>query len=86
MKQKTWSIYIVKCRDEKLYTGISSNVEQRIKRHNQGTGCRFTKYRHPVILIYQECHGTKSAARCRELEIQKLRRSEKLDLIKGIKV
>jgi len=81
MESKTWSVYIIKCSDSKLYTGIASNVKRRVDEHNKGYGCRFTKYRYPVILTYQETCGSKSAARYRELEIKKLRKEEKLELI-----
>jgi len=81
MKQKIWSAYIVKCKDEKLYTGISSDVKNRVATHNKGKGCRFTKYRYPVELLYQEECGTKADARKRELEIQGFTRNKKLSLI-----
>ena len=85
MDGKPWFVYIVKCRDEKLYTGITNDITHRIATHNKGKGCRFTKYRYPVGLIYQEECGTKSVARKRELEIQSLRRSEKLELANNLK-
>jgi putative endonuclease len=81
MNQKIWFVYIAICRDDKLYTGISNDVERRIEAHNAGKGCRFTKYRFPVKLIYKEKCGTKSAARKREIEIQGFSRSKKLQLI-----
>lgn len=79
--EKPWSIYIVECRDGKLYTGISNDVPKRIATHNKGKGCRFTKYRCPVKLVYTEGLGTKSAARKKELQVQGLTRSRKLALI-----
>jgi len=81
MDKKNWSIYIVECRDGKLYTGISNAVERRVAEHNKGRGCRFTKYRYPVALSYREACGTKSAARKRELEIKGFTRGKKLSLI-----
>jgi len=81
MKQKPWSVYIVKCRDDRLYTGITNDVDKRVETHNKGSGCRFTKYRYPVKLVYQEPCGTKSAARKREIAVQRLTRSNKLELI-----
>ena len=85
MKEKAWFVYIVRCRDGKLYTGISNDIDKRVVAHNKGRGCRFTKYRYPVKLIYKEECGTKSAARKRELKIQDFTRSRKLDLIKNTK-
>lgn len=81
MKQKAWSVYIVECKDGRLYTGISNNVKKRIADHNKGRGCRFTKCRYPVELVYQEKCVTKSTARKRELEIQGFTRGKKLSLI-----
>jgi len=82
MPDKPWFVYIVECRDDKLYTGISNDVERRVAEHNKGRGCRFTKYRYPVKLVYKEERETKSAARKRELEIQGFTRKKKLELIK----
>lgn len=76
-----WSVYIVKCRDGRLYTGISNDVERRVAEHNKGKGCRFTRGRFPVKLVYQEECGAKSAASKRELEIQSFTREKKLKLI-----
>ena len=81
MYEKPWSVYIIKCNDGKLYTGISNDVDKRIAKHNKGKGCRFTKYRHPVELLYNEKCGTKSVARKRELKIQGFSRDRKFDLI-----
>jgi len=81
MKEKPWSIYIVECKDRKLYTGISNNVERRVEAHSKGKGCRFTKYRCPVKLVYQEECGTNSDARKREIQVQKLQRYQKLKLV-----
>ena len=82
MPDKPWFVYIVECRDDKLYTGISNDVERRVAEHNKGRGCRFTKYRYPVKFVYKEERVTKSAARKRELEIQGFTRKKKLELIK----
>ena len=82
MKKNNWFVYIVKCRDGRLYTGISNDVDKRVDKHNKGKGCRFTRYRYPVKLIYREKLDTKSAARKRELKIQGFTRSKKLELIK----
>src|SRR3989338_7513390 len=65
------------------YTGISNDVQRRVADHNKGRGCRFTKCRYPVILLYQEYCGTKSSARRREMEVKNLTRQEKLELIEG---
>jgi len=79
---RKWFVYIIECRDKKLYTGIALDVKKRVAEHNKGSACRFTKYRWPVKLLLQEEHGSKSSARKRELEIKKFKRIEKLELIK----
>ena len=83
-KEKHWFVYIVECRDNRLYTGISNDILKRIEAHNKGKGCRFTKYRYPVNLVYQEKCGTKSIARKREIEIQGFSRCKKLKLISAV--
>jgi len=76
-----WFVYIIECKDKKLYTGITNDLTRRIKDHNSGYGCRFTKYRKPVRLLHSEKFQTKSGALKREFEIKQLRREEKLELI-----
>ena len=61
-----WFVYIIECSDGKFYTGISNNVERRVKAHNNGSGGRFTKYRRPVELLYTEEYSTKPEALSRE--------------------
>lgn len=78
---RNWFVYIIECKDKKLYTGITIDVDKRVGEHNKGLGCRFTKYRWPVKLIYKERCSDKSSARKREIEIKKLRRAEKLEFI-----
>lgn len=80
-KVATRVVYIVQCADGTFYTGITNNLERRLKQHNAGTASRYTRYRLPVTLIYQEVQPTKSAALKRELEIKKLSRKAKQRLI-----
>lgn len=77
----SWYVYIIECKDNKLYTGITNNLERRIKQHNSGNGCRFTKYRTPVELIYNQKLRTKPQALKREIAIKRLKRAQKLNLI-----
>lgn len=74
-------VYILKCSDDTLYTGWSTDVTARLAAHNAGKGAKYTKPRLPVTLVYQEELPTKSAALRRECAIKKLTRSEKLALI-----
>ncbi len=72
-----WSVYIIRCRDGKLYTGITNNLEQRIKDHNRGKGCKYTAYRRPVVLVYSEPHPDRSTASKREAQIKGWSRQKK---------
>ncbi|MCE5003637.1 GIY-YIG nuclease family protein [Staphylococcus pseudoxylosus] len=74
-------IYIVKCKDGSLYTGYAKDVTQRIAKHNNGQGAKYTKIRRPVQLVYQEMFDTKSEALKREYEIKRYTRQQKLELI-----
>jgi len=74
---KPWSVYMVKCSDDSLYTGVSNDVEKRVTAHNLGKGARYTRGRGPVKLIYTEECPDKSRASIREAEIKKMSRKEK---------
>ncbi|MCK4912650.1 MAG: GIY-YIG nuclease family protein [Candidatus Omnitrophica bacterium] len=75
-----WSVYIIQCKDSTLYTGITSNLSKRIRDHNSGNGCRYTKYRYPVKLIHSEDYPSKSEALKRESYIKGLTQANKLKL------
>ena len=77
----SWFVYILECKDKSFYTGITNDLERRLRAHNSGKGAKYTKARLPVRLIYREPHKTKEDSLKREIEIKKLKRSEKLDLI-----
>lgn len=77
----TWWVYIIECKDKTLYTGITTNVLARIEKHNAGLGAKYTKYRGPVILRYSENIGTKSDATKREIEIKKLTKKQKIQVL-----
>ena len=76
-----WWVYIVKCSDGTFYTGVSNNLKARIKKHNSGEGAKYTQSRRPVELVYKEKSLDRSRSLKREIEIKKLKRSEKLELI-----
>jgi len=80
-----WNVYIVKCKDEKLYTGITNDVERRVSEHNAGKGGYFTRGRTPVKIVYLEDQPNRSKALKREAAIKKLNRESKLTLIKRYK-
>ena len=78
-----WCVYILKCSDGSLYTGISNSLSERINTHNSGKGAKYTKSRLPVTLVYKEYTSDKSRSLKREIEIKKLTRSRKIELING---
>ncbi len=80
---ETWFVYLLRCRDESLYTGITTNLARRLKQHNGGTASRYTRSRLPVVLVYQEYQATRSLALKRELAIKSLSRNEKNSLVQS---
>ena len=79
--EENWKVYIVRCADGTLYTGIAPDVPKRLQKHNEGKGAKYTRGRTPVTLVYTEALGTRAAASRREWEIKALTREEKLRLI-----
>lgn len=80
-----WSVYMLECADKTIYTGITNDLEKRVKAHNfESTGAKYTKARRPVRLVYAENNLTKSEALKREMTLKKLSRLQKLDLIKKL--
>ena len=80
MSETNWVVYILQCNDDTLYTGITTNLERRINQHENGKGAKYTKGRSPFKIIYIQICNDKSSALKRELEIKKLKKSEKLNL------
>lgn len=79
-----WYLYMLRCSDESLYTGITKDVDRRVKEHNSGKiGSKYVRSRLPAVLIYFEgCKSHHEALR-RELDIKSWRREKKLELIQG---
>jgi putative endonuclease len=75
------AVYILQCADGTLYTGWTTDLEQRLRAHNSGQGAKYTRGRRPVRLVYREEQPTRSAAQRREAAIRHLSRAEKLKLI-----
>jgi len=80
LKEHLYSVYIVKCNDGSLYTGISNNVAKRISTHNKGKGAKYTRARLPVILMWTNEVGTRSDALKEEYRIKKLSRQNKFKI------
>jgi putative endonuclease len=80
---KTWTVYIVRCADDTLYTGIARDAARRLAEHNSNDllASRYTRGRRPVVLVYQDVVATRSAALKREYRIKQMSRKEKEELI-----
>lgn len=76
-----WTVYILRCADHSLYTGITTDIDRRIDQHSNGTGAKYTKNRGPFQLVYREGFPCRSSASKREYEIKSLNRAEKIALI-----
>ena len=76
-----WYVYMLRCGDGTLYTGMTDNVKKRFAAHCAGKGAKYTRGRGPLELVYTEAVSDKSAALRREYEIKKMSRQRKLDLI-----
>ena len=76
-------VYIIKCKDNSLYTGWTNNLERRFKAHTEGNGAKYTRGRGPLELVYFEEFDNKVEAMKREYEIKKMSRKNKLDMIKN---
>ena len=79
----TWLVYLMRCADKSLYTGITNNLPRRLEQHNAGIASRYTCPRLPVVLAYQESQLSQSHALKRELAIKALSRQQKESLIKS---
>ena len=78
----SYFVYIVKCADDTLYTGITNDISKRISAHNSGTtGAKYTRARRPVVLVYSEACQSKSDALRREVAVKQMTRREKIELI-----
>ena len=76
-KASAWVLYVLKCRDNTLYTGITSDVSRRVHQHNNGTASRYTRSRLPVKLIFSEPCRNRSQALKKEYAMKQLSRKEK---------
>ena len=80
---KQWLVYILKCGDGTLYTGITDDMSRRLEMHRAGRGAKYTRGRLPLNLVYQENVTSYSEALKREYRIKQLPRTEKLKLIEN---
>lgn len=79
-----WAVYILRCSDNSLYTGITRDLNRRLNEHNHDNrlAAAYTRARRPVTLMYQEAHIDRSSASKREAMIKKMTKAEKEKLIK----
>jgi putative endonuclease len=81
-----WSVYILRCSDGSLYTGIAIDVARRIREHEHGPkGSKYLRGRRPLKLVFQREAGDRGVATRLELKIKRLRRAAKQQLIRGSK-
>ena len=76
---KEWHFYVLSCRDDSFYCGISTDVDRRLVQHNAKKAAKYTRSRVPVRLMYQRKVGTRSAALKMEASFKKLTRAKKLE-------
>ena len=76
-----WYVYILRCSDDSLYTGVTNDLDSRLAVHNSGKGAKYTASRRPVNLAYYEPTASRNAALSREIQIKRLSRKQKLALI-----
>ena len=76
-----WQVYIIRCTDGSLYTGITLDIERRLSQHGGREGAKYFRGRRPQAVVYLECGHSRSTASRREAKIKQLKRAEKLRLI-----
>ena len=79
-----WTVYILRCADGSLYTGVTRDITRRVEEHNSNgrLAARYTRARRPVVLVYREAVRSRSAACRREYRIKQMTRSDKLAIVK----
>lgn len=82
-KKDPWHLYILKCNDGSLYTGVTNDLERRLSLHNRGRASRFTRTRRPVDLVYEERLAGRTQALIRECAVKSFPRQKKVELIEG---
>lgn len=75
--------YLVRCSDGSLYSGFCVDIEQRLRKHNDGTGSKYTRSRRPVTIVHSESFATRGEALKREAEVKRWKKEQKELLITG---
>ena len=76
-----WLVYVLRCEDDSLYTGVTTNLKRRVKEHNSGNGAKYTRSRTPVSAEYVELGHDQSSALSREAKIKSMSKSQKEKLV-----
>jgi putative endonuclease len=76
-------LYLIECKDQSIYTGITTDVKRRFQEHKNGTGARYTSVKGVVRVAYTEWHPDRSSATKREAEIKRWSRKQKMELIRA---
>ena len=76
-----WLVYMLECSDNSIYTGITNNLEERLKKHQSGNGAKYLRGRLPIKLVYKENFINRSEATKREIYIKRMSKKEKKHLI-----
>ena len=80
---KPWSVYILRCGDGTLYTGVAADLDKRLDAHRRGVAAKYTRSRLPVALAYEEHQPDRGSAQKREAALRRLGRAGKLALLDG---
>ncbi len=78
LKKKKWFFYVLSCNDKSLYTGVTTDIQRRLKEHNSAKGAKYTRSRLPVTLLYFREMPNRSIAQKQEYRFKKLTRDKKL--------
>ena len=78
-----WHLYLLKCGDGSFYTGVTTDIERRVREHQEGKASRYTRTHLPIVLVHNEECGSRSQALSRECAVKSLSRQDKEELIKG---
>jgi putative endonuclease len=81
--RSSWALYVLRCRDGTLYTGVTTDLGRRLRAHASGRGARYTRGRGPFVVVHVEAVGARGDALRRELEVKRLPRAAKLRLARG---
>jgi putative endonuclease len=81
-QNNTWYVYFLRCKDNSLYTGITTDIKRRLHQHNNTKlGAKYTRARRPVVLVYSEVAEDKSTASKREYQLRTLTKNKKEQLV-----